>query len=84
MKKLRVAGRALCDPNPNNDRAAANALRAFIHQVEAQRGKKIPAILAELDLPSSDHDSDDGSKDSGSKDSGSKDSKSDGSSDDDS
>ena len=83
VKKLRNAGRSLCDPNPKNDRAAANVLKAFIHEVEAQRGKKIPAldadeliadaeaILAELDVPSKD--SDDGSKDSGSKDSGSKD-----------
>ena len=91
VKKLRNAGRALCDDNTKNDRAAANALGAFIHKVEAQSGKKIAphdaaeliaaaqAILAELDVPSRDHDSDDGSKDSGSKDS-----KSDGSSDDDS
>jgi hypothetical protein len=65
VKKLRNAGRALCDANPKNDRAAANVLSAFIHEVEDQRGKKISAldadellaateaILAELEVPSS-------------------------------
>ena len=43
VRKLRNAGRALCDANPKNDRAAANVLSAFIHEVEAQRGKKISA-----------------------------------------
>ncbi len=66
VKKLRNAGRALCDANPKNDRAAANVLSAFIHGVEVQRGKKISAsdaegllaaaeaILAELEVPSQD------------------------------
>ncbi len=66
VKKLRNAGRALCDPNPKNDRAASNVLGAFIHEVEAQGGKKISAsdadelisaaetILAQLELASSD------------------------------
>ncbi len=47
VKKLRNAGRALCDGNPKNDRAAANVLGAFIHEVEAQRGKKISALDAD-------------------------------------
>jgi len=40
--KLNTASLILGDLQESNDHAAANALDAFIHQVEAQAGKKIP------------------------------------------
>ena len=40
--KLEAALAKLQDGNPNNDAAAIAALEAFINQVQAQRGNKIP------------------------------------------
>ncbi|MDH4203213.1 MAG: DUF3466 family protein [Phycisphaerae bacterium] len=41
LAKLDAARKKLEDGNKNNDGAAAGSLRAFIHAVNAQRGKKI-------------------------------------------
>jgi hypothetical protein len=40
--KLDTAARVLGDNNQKNDGSAVNSLEAFINQVEAQLGKKIP------------------------------------------
>jgi hypothetical protein len=45
--KLDAAKKKLTDDNQNNDVAAINALEAFINEVEAQRGKKIPETDAD-------------------------------------
>ena len=45
--KLNVAQKVLGDANPNNDSAAVNTLSAFIDELEAQRGKKIPVDAAD-------------------------------------
>jgi len=41
LAKVDAARKKLEDGNKNNDGAAAGSLRAFIHAVNAQRGKKI-------------------------------------------
>jgi predicted outer membrane repeat protein len=45
--KLDAAIKKLNDNNGQNDKAAANALKAFINAVEAQQGKKIPTADAD-------------------------------------
>ena len=44
---LDTANKVLDDSNQNNDGAAINSLEAFINKLEAQRGKKIPAEVAD-------------------------------------
>ena len=44
---LDTATKVLQDSNQNNDVAAINALEAFINELEAQRGKKIPSEVAD-------------------------------------
>jgi len=44
---LVTAAEKLLDSNPNNDVSAINALEAFINELEAQRGKKIPDDAAD-------------------------------------
>jgi len=44
---LDTANKVLEDSNQNNDAAAINSLEAFINKLEAQRGKKIPADVAD-------------------------------------
>ena len=46
--KLQAVMAALDDMNENNDVAAIQGLQAFINAVEAQRGKMIPEIDADL------------------------------------
>ncbi len=46
LAKLRIALKKLDDTNEANDVAAINAINAFINKVEAQSGKKIPAVQA--------------------------------------
>ncbi len=46
--KLQAAFGVLEDANPRNDGAAANSLAAFVNAVEAQRGKKISAVEADM------------------------------------
>jgi len=41
ITKLENAAAKLGDENPANDQAVVNSLEAFIHEIEAQRGKKI-------------------------------------------
>jgi len=48
LAKLTAANRSLQDLNGDNDVAAVNVLQAFIHQVQAQRGKMIPEADADL------------------------------------
>jgi hypothetical protein len=43
IAKLEATHVKLTDFSKDNDRAAGNVLRAFIQQVNAQSGKKIPA-----------------------------------------
>ena len=43
LAKLDGAWKKLSDTKPNNDGAAVNKLEAFVNEVLAQRGKKIPA-----------------------------------------
>ena len=45
--KLKTAQKALEKRNAKNDTTAANACKAFIHCVQAQRGKKIPQAGAD-------------------------------------
>lgn len=44
---LDTAVKILNDSNPKNDKAAVNNLEAFINKLESQRGKKIPADVAD-------------------------------------
>ena len=47
ISKLEVAVKRLEDNNTQNDVAAINVLEAFINNVEAQRGKKLPEGIAD-------------------------------------
>jgi hypothetical protein len=45
---LNTTQRIFADSNAKNDGAAIDALRAFIHSAEAQRGKKIAEADADM------------------------------------
>jgi hypothetical protein len=47
LAKLNSAERPMCDSNSANDAQAKGPLGAFLNELSAQRGKKIPATLAD-------------------------------------
>jgi hypothetical protein len=47
LAKLRAAETSLCDNDPSNDHQTRGPLQAFINELSAQRGKKVPASVAD-------------------------------------